>query len=302
MKKPPLKTMAFALILVTTLTLFVVYLRRHPSYLTQLTHIRPIWLVGIVAANFATIIFLTALSQVLIKIAGKQLAPTENFLLTIYSSIANFFGPLQSGPGVRAAYLKTKLKLPLRRYFILTLLAYAVFAVVSAFCLLVGTRPWWQTLLATGGAGLVSYIVIQLATTRSRGDLQTFLFTRKLLISLVALTIFQVLCIALRYYCTLRATGAEVSLGQALSYAGAANFALFVSITPDGIGIREGFLLFSQQVHQVSTQHIVQANIIDRASYVLFLGLLFIIALSLHAKKRFTAHQPAVEPRERAPQ
>ena len=93
--------------------------------------------------------------------------------------------------------------------------------------------------------------------------------------------------IGIRYYFALRAAGTEVSLGQLVSYTGAANFALFVSITPDGIGIREAFLLFAQGIHHVSTQAIVTASLIDRATYVVFLGLLFIIALGIHARDRF---------------
>jgi uncharacterized membrane protein YbhN (UPF0104 family) len=93
--------------------------------------------------------------------------------------------------------------------------------------------------------------------------------------------------IGLRYYLALLASGAHVSLGQAVSYTGAANFALFVSVTPDGIGIREAFLLFAQRIHHVSTDAIVTANIIDRATFVVFLGVLFLVALGLHAKDRF---------------
>jgi uncharacterized membrane protein YbhN (UPF0104 family) len=71
-----------------------------------------------------------------------------------------------------------------------------------------------------------------------------------------------------------------------MSYAGAANFSLYVSITPDGVGIREAFLVFSQHIHHVSTKDIVSANVIDRAVYVVFLGLLFVVVLGMHAKDK----------------
>jgi uncharacterized membrane protein YbhN (UPF0104 family) len=111
--------------------------------------------------------------------------------------------------------------------------------------------------------------------------------TPRLVGGLIGFTALQVSLIAVRYYLALRATGAQVSIGQTLSYTGAANFSLFVSLTPDGVGIREAFLLFSQQIHHVSTHAIVAANILDRATFVIFLAILFAIALMLHAKERF---------------
>ena len=62
-----------------------------------------------------------------------------------------------------------------------------------------------------------------------------------------------------------------------------ANFALFVSLTPGAIGIREAFLVFSQDLHHIPNDIIVAANVLDRAVYILFLGLLFIIVLLMHA-------------------
>ncbi|HZL07693.1 MAG TPA: hypothetical protein VFC50_00680, partial [Candidatus Dormibacteraeota bacterium] len=78
----------------------------------------------------------------------------------------------------------------------------------------------------------------------------------------------------------------HISWGQAMSYSGAANFALFVSLTPDAIGFRETFLVFSHRLHHVSTANILSANVIDRGAYVIFLLLLFVVVLSLHAKDR----------------
>ncbi len=274
------------MILVLTATAFVRYFQAHPQYLSELRHTEWPWLIGILIANFCGITALAALYQVLVQMTGKRLGTVENWLLTIYSSIANFFGPLQSGPGVRAAYLKTKHQVKLRAYFLATLLYYGIYAVFSAFFLLVGARPWWQTILACLVAAGISGLVIRWTAGRQRNH-SSFHITAPLMTSLIGFTLLQIMFIGIRYYFALRAAGTEVSLGQLVSYTGAANFALFVSITPDGIGIREAFLLFAQGIHHVSTQAIVTASLIDRATYVVFLGLLFIIALGIHARDRF---------------
>lgn len=287
MKKSHLRIAASVAILTATAFAFIYYLHSNPEYISQLRHTQPGWLVLIITSSLLAVYALSLLYDVLVRMTGKQLKPTENLLLTIYSSIANFFGPLQSGPGVRAAYLKTKHKVSLRAYFLVTLLYYAVFAIINAFCLLVGTRPWWQAVIASLGAAAVSYGVINFVASRRKSEAKLLHITPRLVTTLIVFTTVQILFIGLRYYFALQAAGAHVSIGQAISYTGAANFAVFVSITPDGIGIREAFLLFAQNIHHVSTHSIVAANLIDRATFILFLGLLFIVALALHANDRF---------------
>lgn len=285
MTKPRLRSWLMVLILLVTAGVFVWYLRTHPEQVSQLRQLKPGWIALILLANAGGMAALVALYQVLVRMLGLRLPASENMLLTIYSSIANFFGPLQSGPGVRAAYLKAKHHIPVRRYVLATLVAYAVFAMLSAFCLLVGTRPWWQTLLAVLGAAGCSLLVIRYFS--KRGDhAKHLILTKWLLGGVLAFTALQICFITLRFYIALTASGADVSFGQALSYTGAANFALFVSLTPDGIGIREAFLYAAQGIHGVATSDIIAASLIDRAAYVLFLGLLFLLALGLHAKGR----------------
>lgn len=306
MSKSRLQLIASVVILVATFGLFAQYLHTHPQYISELKSTSPWWIAAIILANFGLITVLAFISLVLIKMVGKNIGTVENWLLTIYSSMANFFGPLQSGPGVRAAYLKTKHQVSLRNYFLVTLLAYATYAVLSAFMLLIGTRPWWQATLACLAAALVSYVVIRFASRRRARGLGDLHIHPVYIAALIGLTIVQLVFTSLRYYFAIRASGNDVSIGQLVSYTGAANFALFVSITPDGIGIREAFLLFAQDIHHVSTDTIVAANLVDRATYVLFLGMLFVIALSLHAKDRLRlpkakSSQSVVEPGPQEP-
>jgi uncharacterized membrane protein YbhN (UPF0104 family) len=56
-------------------------------------------------------------------------------------------------------------------------------------------------------------------------------------------------------------------------------------LTPGAIGFREAFLIFSQNLHHIPNDIIVAANILDRAVYIVFLCLLFLVVLALHANK-----------------
>jgi uncharacterized membrane protein YbhN (UPF0104 family) len=108
-------------------------------------------------------------------------------------------------------------------------------------------------------------------------------------------TLAQLLVQVVIYSLELHAAGSHASLGQAVSYTGAANFALFAALTPGAIGIREAFLVFTHNLHHIGNNTIVAANIIDRAAYLVFLGILFVIVFGLHANRRLKLHQLAQE-------
>jgi uncharacterized membrane protein YbhN (UPF0104 family) len=281
------KNVLIVLVLLLTLAAFARFFTQHPDYIRQLGHTNPWWIVAVILLNIPMIGLLVLIYDVCLKLCGKRLDWRENFMLTSYSSIINFFGPLQSGPGVRAAYLKTRHQVRLRDYTLATLLYYGLFAFFSALFLLIGTRPWWQTALALAAVAGISTFVIRLFLKRDRQpSASQFNLRGSLLARLMVITFLQVLLTALTYFVELKAVNPHISWGQAVSYSGAANFALFVSLTPDAIGFRETFLVFSKHLHHVSTANILSANIIDRGAYLIFLVLLFGLVLSLHVKDR----------------
>ena len=287
MSKTLLKRIAVIVVVGLTIVLFVHYFVTHPEYWHQLKTVSPWVIVWVIALNALMVGVLTLISDTTIRMCGKTMRPMENFLLTSYSSLANFFGPLQSGPGVRAVYLKSRHQVRLRDYTLASLIALGLFAAYSALFLLVGMRPWWETTLAMIAVASVSYVVIRYFRKKDKEPNEShFRLTSSLLSRILLFTFIQVVITVAWYFVELHAVNPSISLAQAMSYAGAANFSLFVSFTPDAVGIREAFLLFSQNIHHVSTQDIIAANVIDRVSYAVFLVLLFILTLSLHAKDR----------------
>jgi uncharacterized membrane protein YbhN (UPF0104 family) len=283
--KANIKKIAAIAVLVLTVIAFVWYFKTHPDLLHQLNKVSVWTIIWVLLLNALMLGVLTLITEVSLRLCGKHLLWKENFLLTSYSSLVNFFGPLQSGPGVRAVYLKTKHQVRLRDYTLASLLALGLFAFFSALFLVVGMWAWWQTLGVLVFVGAFSYFVIRLFMRREKHPSESQFALRPAAVgALVLLTFMQVVITVGWYFVELRAIDPAIHVSQAMSYAGAANFALFVSITPDAVGIREGFLLFSQNIHMVPTNDIVSANIIDRAAYALFLGLLFVLVIALHAK------------------
>lgn len=287
LRRKHVKNILIVTILLLTVAVFVHFFVVHPEYIKQLGQTSPWWIVAVVALNIPMIGLLVLIYDVCLALCSKHLEWKENFLLTSYSSIVNFFGPLQSGPGVRAGYLKTRHQVRLRDYTLATLIYYGMFAFFSALFLFAGALVWWQTVLCLAAVAAISYYLIRTFIKRDKkpGESQ-FHLHGPLLARLAILTFLQVLLTAITYFVELKAVNPHIVWSQAISYAGAANFALFVSLTPDAIGFREAFLVFSQHLHHVSTANILSANIIDRGSYVIFLCLLFLVVLATHAKDK----------------
>ena len=275
------------LVILVTVLVFVRFVRNNPSVCWQLRDTSPMTLLALLTGYSAMIVVLAMLYKVMTDICKVQLPTKENLLLTMYSSVVNFFGPLQSGPGFRMVYLKKKYHINVPAYLGVSLLYYMCFAIMSGLLLLSGWLGWW--VLAALGLGIIF----------AQGAMPRFLrypFIMKRIPKVLPLLSFailaglsalQVLVVALIYFMELRSIDSGVTFAQALVYTGAANFALFVSLTPGALGFRESFLYFSRSLHGINEQTIVAANILDRGVYVVFLGILFVVILAMHGHQKF---------------
>lgn len=289
------KSAAVIVVLLVTAVVVVRFFVLHPEYLKTLTHVHLSTILAIAGLNVVLLVVLASIYELTLHLCGAQIAFKEQLLLTSYSSIANFFGPLQSGPAVRTVYLKTRHKVRMRSYVLATLISYGIYAAINVLFLFAGSRPWWQAALAVIAAGVVSLCVIKLASKRaSKTESSLRLELRAPILSgLVLAVLVQALVVAGYYFIELRAVGVHASLGQTITYTGAANLALFVSVTPDAIGFREAFLRLSQQLHHISSAAIISANVLDRAVYAAFLGILFLLLLALHGREKIRGAQQA---------
>ena len=283
--KKKVKLAIAVLILLGTLVAFARYAGSHPALLRQLKTTSPLIMIVVIGSYFIGFLALVVILRVSMRMYDKPISRQENFLLNAYSSLINFFGPGQSGPALRGLYLKKRHGLGIKKYIFTSLLYYGFYAIISAFLLLVGSRPWWQTLLLVVAAGAGSLVIIRWYAKRSKiKDEPGINLTN--LGWLFAATALQVAMQTLAFAVELRSVQPGISMSQILTYTGAANFSLFVALTPGAIGIREAFLVFSSNLHHISNAVIITANVIDRAMYLVFMGILFVTVLSLHAKDK----------------
>jgi uncharacterized membrane protein YbhN (UPF0104 family) len=287
--KKHLKTLTALVILGTTISAFIHYLAHHPQTLNQLKHLPPDTLLLLVGLNIISFSCLVLVTRASLYLYGKKMGKQENVLFNAYSSLINFFGPGQSGPIFRGAYLKERLRLSIKQYVFATLIYYGFFATISVLMLLAGIRPWWQTAAVTAVTVFICVMTINWYKRRSQIGAAHVDAVHVGWIGIA--TFFQLLAQVAIYTVELHNTTAHAGIGQTLSYTGVANLAIFVALTPGAIGIREAFLLFSQRLHHITSTAIVTANVIDRGAYLVFLGLLFIAVVSLHAKAKLRVNQ-----------
>lgn len=288
--KRKLRLLLAIVILSATVGLFVHYAVTHPDVIRKVGDLSPGMLAMLLVFYAMWFAAISVVLYVSLRMYNKPISKQENLLLNAYSSLVNFFGPGQSGPAFRGLYLKKRHNFSLKHYIFTTLLYYGFYAVLSAFLLCVGSRPWWQTAVLMVLAAVASVVIIKWYARRSSLNDQPGVNPKNMAFMFGAVVLQMVAQVGI-FYVELHNVSPGVSFSQVLTYTGAANFALFVSLTPGAIGIREAFLVFSQNLHHISNSAIVAANIIDRAAYLVVLGIMFIAVVGLHAKDKLHVRQ-----------
>ncbi|HUC95574.1 MAG TPA: lysylphosphatidylglycerol synthase domain-containing protein, partial [Candidatus Saccharimonadia bacterium] len=289
--KKRLRVLISIFILIITATVFSLYISKHLDLIRELRHIKLEVLIGILLLYILWFFSLVLVFKISMRVCKKSIPPDESLLLNGYSTIVNFFVLGQSGPAVRALYLYKKYRLRIRVFLLVTLLYYVSYAIISTSLLLIPSKVWWLTfpivavILSLAGIGSWFYIKrskILGSELSINATNVTYLFFA---------TLLQVFILTLIYYVELKAVNSHLLFKQVIMYTGVANLTLFVSLTPGGIGIRESLLIFSEHLHKISSANIVSASIIDRSIFLLLLTILFIVIISLHAKKRLFGKQ-----------
>lgn len=283
-----LKKILATAVIVITVAAFSYYIWTHPELIKQLLQIHPLVLILLLLLYGATLPVLALILNFTLKLCFTTLKFQENLLLTCYTALINFFGPLQSGPGFRGLYLKKRHKISLKKYTMATLIYYGFFFLFSAVSLLAASKFWWLS-------GLLLLFALFCVALLARFYTHRFDLNVKAIVGLAAVTFLQVIVMVVIYFVELKNIDVHTTIAQAVTYAGTANLSLFVSITPGAIGIREAFLLFTTSLHHIPNATIVAVSVLDRAVYVLFLICIFGLSLGLHFKNQL--HVSSVDPK-----
>src|SRR2546423_7005551 len=94
------------LVLIATITAFGIYFASHPAVGQQLRHTSLGLLAGLIGLYLLSIAALGAVTYATLRLCQVRVGQSESLLLTAYTAVINFFWPLQSGPALRAVYVK----------------------------------------------------------------------------------------------------------------------------------------------------------------------------------------------------
>lgn len=276
------RSVAAIAILTITVVAFVLYFVNHPEVWHQLGQIPRETLFAILGLYLLFIGSLALINTATLKLCRYHMRAGESVLLTMYSSVINFFGPLQSGPAFRALYVNQKHGIKIKDYTVASFVYYFFYAIFSVALLFSGILKWWLLPLAI----LIICIVFFLNLKKVKGIQRFNALAPSGWYLMAAATFIQISLLLLIFWIELNSVSPGVQFSQVAIYTGAANLALFVSLTPGAIGFREAFLVFTQNLHHIDNATIVAANTIDRAIYVLMLLILSGVILITHAGKR----------------
>ena len=277
-------------LIVTTCVILFWYLWSHPIALSGLMNVTPVDLVTINLLYVSSILTLSMNLSEIVRCADKRITAYESLLVTSYSSWANYLVPGQSGPGLRAIYLKAKHGVPISLVMTGTLL-YLLWLVAISTCMVFyaafasGQRSALFMTVAMLVAALVITIMLKVGSAQQIEE--RFAARIRIVVATGFFTLIQLVLIGVIYYVELTAIDSRISIAQTAGYAGIANLSLLVAITPGALGIREAFLAISQDIHNIPVETIAAASAVDRASYLVLLAELSIFIALSHAREQF---------------
>jgi uncharacterized membrane protein YbhN (UPF0104 family) len=285
-----LKGVLIVVVLLATISAFVYYFVHHPEAIRQLGDIAW-WQLALIFGLYLLFVWSVALIlEATVTMCRATIPLRDSVLITMWSSIINFFGPLQSGPAFRAVYLKKVHGISLKNYGIASLLYYGFYAGFSGLFLISGIIPWPYLI---GLVALGTIIALALLRSPLKLAVQIRALPLRETYKLALASFLQVAVITAIYTVELKSINPHIGVHQAIIYTGAANFALFVSLTPGAIGFREAFLVFSENLHHIDHATILAASVLDRGAYIVLLGVLFLAASSMHVQARFATKKTA---------
>ncbi len=272
------------ILILATLILAVYYLLHHKSLLTNLEHISILTLFIVFVLYIVMLIILSYIFLATTRLLSVKLDFRNNILLNAYSLFMNFFIPGQTGPLYRGYYLKQKYKIKYADFLLATIVYFTLYIIIAVIFILAGSQRYYITILGSLLFSILIYLAIRYYFQKHTPDSLNLSF--KNILILFTFTFLQYVIQSIIYYIEINNVDHSVHIGNVITYTGTANLAIFVSLTPGAIGIREAFLIFSERLNHLTSSIIVLANIIDRSVYLIFLIILGLVVILFHVQSK----------------
>lgn len=304
-----LKTILSWLILIIIVVAFAWFISQNIEGFRQLSFVSP-WFIVLIA--FFHILFLlnNGLMLKLFLMPFKiNLKASEWFGLSAMTSFGNYFIPGIGGATSRAVYLKRRYQFPYSRFlgnlagnYILVFLVNSFVALVALLFALVFNGFWnWIIFLIFLAIFIVSlvFVIFHIPLFKSRWlqkvnrvieGWEHVRRSRRLVAGTLLIGLMNVIVYTLLVFVEYRVFGFEIGLLASLIIAVTSMLAIFVNITPAGLGVRESLIVLTSVAFAIPSELAVSVALIDRAInliVVFVLGPIFsYVILKKGGKKR----------------
>lgn len=286
----------------------VYFFYSNPDYLFALKNISLTQLVLIIVFKTTRLTLSGLMIIISLKIFWKNINIYEATKLAYLTAFGNFFGPLMGGVSIKAIYLKKKYRLKYSHFVSVFLVTNIISYVISAFfgALVFLYKYIWishhyTVLLFSLFMAMIAFVGLisiflptsflvemnwfkSAASTRFKEIIQNISNGLSLLksnpLTFMLLFVVTFLIFLNTYFITLVELSIimdSFSLINTLMYSVVSNLTLIISITPGGMGIKEGLLLFTGPTMDMNSGNVLQMSIIDRGVSVLTFGFLYLV-------------------------
>jgi len=243
----------------------------------------------------------------ILKILGNfkfTISSLESFYISVFSSFANYFLPMQGGAVIRSVYLKNTLDFPYTLFisslygnYIIIFLVNAVFGLFSLLFFHINQISIPFPLIIFFNSLLIfmlllifvrieinfekkqNYQIIKKILNVIKKILkgwQIISKNSKLLLTLMIITVGNFFVMTIIYAFEFIALNIESSLAKLILYNCLSGVSLLISITPGSLGIREGIYYLTSDILGITNDQIMQLALLDRGITILTLFFWFI--------------------------
>lgn len=256
--------------------------------------------------------------QVIVKYLNLKLKFLQWASLTFAGMFANYVLPMRAGIAIRAAYFKKCHNFPVSKFaslmaflYLITLFTnacagilvllllgtintFAEWAILTAFLIIAIACIWvilfWPAGKVVSDAGRVKNIIENI-----HSGFDILRNSKSLFFKSTLLSILNILLYSLRLYISFRAVGYEIEYSKCVLAGSFAAVAMFISITPASLGIREIAIWLACSVTGIAPEISIVAGSVDRMVSLLVVSVLGSLGLvkithetSLSLKKQAT--------------
>ncbi|MEM7333474.1 MAG: lysylphosphatidylglycerol synthase transmembrane domain-containing protein [Chloroflexota bacterium] len=247
-------------------------------------------------------------NYVLYRHLGAQVSLNESVGLAAINTLANYL-PFAGGMLAKSVYLRKRHQVPYGRFFSATLSLFVCLISANGLLGLLVLSSWFlrgdpvQPILWFGYGVMFAIILILFVPIPERiipqrlkksfdsltEGWQIIIKTPSLFLTLIGIQLVMMVLSALRFWLAFRLYSQEISFGQAILFATAIVLTQIVSLTPGGLGVREGIVAALAITQSYPADIAVLAVATDRliATIVFFiLGTIYTTILGQDQTKR----------------